>query len=353
MVPVATTAAPPDLGLRVLEGLAAGVVAVDAKGTVLYANAAAARVLRRKANDIVGRRLESVLAPLSELLSRGAGGLPRGEITVTIERTTVALGYSLTTSDDTHIVLFQDISTVQELRRQRDQLLQLAALGDALPTVLHELRNPLAAVTTALEVIIEDIEGADDPLRADLHAVLSELRRMNLSLQGVGGLLRSVHAHDNNAIDHAVAEACRVLEPTAARKGVSLRHVSNEDLPLLPLDRGVLSGVIFNLVKNALDACKKDDSIEVQLRLEGGRLRLTVSDTGHGMTEEVRKRCTELFFTKKDKGSGIGLALCKEVADAAGGSLHIESTVGEGTSVTLSIPVGPLEAVTSASKTRR
>ncbi len=211
----------------------------------------------------------------------------------------------------------------------------MAALGDALPSVLHELRNPLAAVTAMLEVMIEEHEGG---IQRDLHAILHEVRRMTLGLDGIGGFVRSTRARRYAAVDHAVREACRILEPTAARKGVRLEAVG-PDLPLLPIDAGVISGVVFNLVKNAIDACTEGQRIEVDARVVDEELRLVVRDTGHGMSKEVLERCQDLFFTNKDKGSGIGLALCRQVAEGSGGRLEIESEPGRGTIVTMGVPL--------------
>jgi signal transduction histidine kinase len=201
--------------------------------------------------------------------------------------------------------------------------------------VLHELRNPLAAVTSMLEVIVEETCG---DLQTDLHSLLWELRRMSLNLHGVSGIARPLRAKAYAAIDHAVREACRVLEATAACKGVNVL-CEVDDLPLLPLDRGALSGIVFNLVTNAIDACSRGNQVIVRLSLdENGALSLSVQDDGKGMKPETLARCCELFFTEKDGGTGIGLALCKEAIAAAGGSLDVRSALGHGTTVNVSIP---------------
>lgn len=347
-----TTLAPPELddvldpaarcedAVAILDALSAAVLAARADGVITWANPWAARVLRRPRATLVGRNLCDVL-PLAGVLGEGApSGSRRGELTFRAEDgTQYQLGYSVTLREVTGpdevaiIALFQEISSLIELRRQRDRLLQMAALGDALPAVLHEVRNPLAAITTALEVLTEE-EG---PLQADLHAVLNEARRATLTLDGLGGLARETHSRKWEAIDHAVEEATRVLEPTAARRGISIR-TTGPALPLLPLDRAAISGVVFNLVRNAIDACGEGDVVAVDARLPSPReFLLEVRDTGHGMSAPVVNRCAELFFTTKDTGSGIGLALCKRFAESSGGSLDVESEVGRGTTVSVRV----------------
>ena len=113
------------------------------------------------------------------------------------------------------------------------------------------------------------------------------------------------------------------------------------DLPLLPLDPAVVRAVLFNLLVNSQHSCRGGGTVIVHARLVGGgkAFELTVADTGEGMTAEVFDRCTELFFTTKRSGSGIGLALARRAAEGAGGSLDIQSIVGVGTTVTLRVPV--------------
>ncbi len=324
----------------VLDALSAGVLAARSDGVISWANPWAAHILKQSRSSLIGRRLVDVLPALADMVDDPSVQNRRGELSVRADDGAISqLGYSMTRrearepSDVALIALFQEISPLIELRRQRDRLLQMAALGDALPAVLHEVRNPLAAITTALEVLTED-EG---PLQSDLHAVLNEARRATLTLEGLGGLARDTHSRKWEAIDHAVEEATRVLEPTAARRGITIRTMGRA-LPLLPLDRAAISGVVFNLVRNAIDACGEGDVVSVDARLPTpSEFWLEVRDTGHGMPASVVSRCSELFFTTKDTGSGIGLALCRRFAEARGGSLEVESEVGRGTTVSVRV----------------
>lgn len=322
-----------------IEGLKAGVVVVREDGVILYANSFAAGMLRRATKDLVGRNIGDALAPLADLRRGAEQPVPRQEIDLHYaDGTAATLGYSLSgpNADGSWTVLCQDITAILALRAERDRLLQLAALGDALPTILHELRNPLAAVTSALEVLQED---APQSCQQDLQTILHEVQRMGLSLAGVGGLARPLHCARPAAIDHALRQACRILQPTAARHSVTIVDAVT-DLPPLQLDWAVISGVVFNLVKNAIDACRANDTVEVRAFLrEAHALRLEVVDSGVGMDRETLKHCTELFFTQKAKGSGIGLALCQQIADLSGGRLEIHSEKDRGTTVAFEVPL--------------
>lgn len=332
---------------KVLDALRAGVLLVSPDEWIVDLNPFAAKTLRASRDALVGRQLGDVILPLEALtlLARDAKG---GRAEVSVRRgdgSEATLGYSLSAvvDDDevTTVLLFDDVSSVLELRRQRDLLLQLAVVGEILPSLLHELRNPLAAVTTMLEVMVEEHEG---PLQADLHAVLWEMRRVSLSLEGLGGVAGSLRGDTPEAIDEAVREVCRILSAVALRKGVTL-VCDAPPMPPLPLDRGTVKAVVFNLAKNAIDACRRGDHITVRAGLEDldARFELAVVDTGRGMTPDVLTRCRTLFFTTKENGSGIGLAICARAADDAGGALDIQSEPGRGTAITLRVPLTPSE----------
>jgi signal transduction histidine kinase len=224
--------------------------------------------------------------------------------------------------------------------------MRLAAVSEVLPAVLHELKNPLAAIGTALELLVEDCHEPE--FRERLHAVLPEIRRMSLTLEGIGSVGRELPSTRYGAVDHALRESFMVLERQARERGISFT-CEVVDLPLLPFDVAMIRAIAFNLLSNAIHACKRGDGIRLRAWLASGApaaLCVAVEDTGSGMTPEVVARCRELFFTTKPRGSGIGLALCDRAARAAGGSLSVDSQRGVGTKIVLKVPVG--NAATSA-----
>lgn len=326
-----------------LDALGAGVLVVDPGGVIVLANARAAGILGRAAESLTGRAIAEVIAPLPTLLG-AAGG--RTEVELALPGgTRRAVGISLTRfvpaghdDDDVHFVcLFQDLTTLRTLHQERDRLLQLAAVSGALPSILHEMRNPLAAIATMVEVLLEEPEAS--ALQGDLHAILTEVRRALLGLNGLGAVGRALRSHTWEAVDHAVEETVRVVQAAAAQSKVAV-HFTPTFLPLLRLDAAVMRAIVFNLVSNAVHACATGGEVFVAARLAAdGRFELEVRDTGTGMTPDVLARCTELFFTTKRHGSGIGLALCARAVESAGGTLTLQSAPGQGTTVLVSLPV--------------
>ncbi len=321
---------------------------VDEAGVVLFANQAAATALERSLDDLRLARLDGVLFSLESMLA--SANADREERTHEIElpsgrRTVIGFSVGIDETDPSrkrYLVLFRDLSKDMALREERDRLLKIAGVSSAFPTLLHELRTPLASITATVEVLVEDMESS--PVRDQLHAVLAEVRRMKLSLDGVITVGRSLRSRRCSAIDQACRDAWQIMATRARSLGIHSRcHV--EDMPLLPLDPAVIGGIAHNLMMNAIQACSPGQAanLEARLRDGGSHFTLTVVDNGSGMTNEVYARCTELFFTTKRNGSGIGLALCRRVAEEAGGRLTIESVLGFGTAVTIDVPIAPSE----------
>ncbi len=308
-------------------------VFVSADGVVRWANTRATAVLTA---TLVGRPCSEVLAPF-DVLREAADGR-RGEFKLKSARGEIELGFQVSRLDEGFLVVFQDITDFQRLRGERDRLMQLAAVGEVLPALLHELKNPLAAVRTAVEVMVE--EQGDGELRDQLHAVLNEIRRIGLVLDGVGRVKRELHSSRWFAIDQCVREVFGVLTPQARGLGITMEaHV--DTLPLLPFDAGAMRAIAFNLLTNAIHACRPGDTIRLRLVRSGASLLLELNDTGVGMSPEVRARCTELFFTTKPRGSGIGLALVRDLISSARGELTIASQPGSGTTIAIRLPLPP------------
>jgi len=325
------------LSSSVLEALPSAVLVVDRDGIVLFVNARAAEILGKRAEELVGANIKPIFdCTTSPGDARATSRVKRstGE--------TITLGYTVSKLDVQGRALcavsFADISETVRLTTERDRLLQLAAVGEAMPTLLHEVRNPLSAVLATVELLLEDSVPGEQ--RDALYAVLTEARRIALTLDGVGAVGRSLRSRRATAIDFACRDICTVMQARAEKANVHLKW-ELPDLPLLPLDPSTMRALLFNLLTNALAACRPNDTIRVHLRLihDARDLEVTVVDNGAGMSAEVYTKCTELFFTTKRHGSGIGLALCRRAVEEAGGRMEIQSVPGAGTAVILTIPV--------------
>lgn len=331
----------------ILMALSAAVLVIDRHGLVLFANARASEILGQSRGVLSGKMIEELLVPLDVIRSAAeTGGEERLRVRTTrSDGSELVLGFRATPIENGHgfrwAICFQDIGAIERIGEERDRLMQIVGVNEVLPAVLHELKNPLAAIDNAVELQIEEMQ--EGPERLELHAILGEIRRMKLTLEGLGSLEREIHVTRSGAVDLALREVVRILDRQAAPRSVQL-VADIPDMPLLPFALSVVRAIAFNLVTNALHACVAGDRIDVVARLVKDaagevELDLEVRDDGCGMTPEVRERCTEPFFTTKSKGTGIGLALVSRIVRLADGSLTIASVPSAGTSVRIRIPV--------------
>ncbi len=327
--------------LRLVDALPTGILVLGSEGMISYANIRAHELLGA---TLVGVPVEHVFAPIDHLWCSLDGGRQEMALTAPHTRRTMEVGFQLSVLEqglmgpERFLLVFQDITETNRLRAERDRLLQIAAVGNVLPSILHEIKNPLASIRSSVELLVE--ETPDGTMREDLHAILNEIRRITLTLEGVGRIQHDLRSTRFHPIDQACLEAFAVLTAQGRDKGLDLK-ADVPALPLLPFDPAGFRALVFNLLTNAIQACRPGASIHLAVRLEGEALALTVTDTGKGMSPEVLARCRELFFTTRSKGTGIGLALCTSLAESAGGSLEVESAPDTGTRITVRIPTNP------------
>ncbi|MFO0599531.1 MAG: PAS domain-containing sensor histidine kinase [Myxococcaceae bacterium] len=318
---------------EMVEALPIAVVLVSNEGRLHYANGRARELLEAAGLSSDGAAVEALLTGF-----RDEDATDRTAITVGTREGARIFGFQATAlSSGSKLIAFQDITRIEEAQRERNRLLQLASISEVMPAVLHELKNPLAGIALSLELLIED---SNDERKQRLHAILGEVRRLSLTLDGLGRFRHEVRSARHHAIDLAIREACVLLAPQADSRHIAL-DVDVPDMPLLPFEPAAVRAVIFNLVTNAIHACREGHRIVVSARFdrETKVLTLVVKDDGAGMAPDVLARCTELFFTTKPRGSGIGLALCAGVAEAVAGRFDVESQQGTGTTISMTFPV--------------
>ncbi|CAM2011046.1 ATP-binding protein [Acanthopleuribacter pedis] len=225
----------------------------------------------------------------------------------------------------------------QTVSKHQTRLLEMATVNEVLPTFLHELKNPLASVMAMCELVLEDDLPEDQ--RELLAGIYHESQRMKLAFDGIGSVSQKLTHNEVQDIGMALLETCAVFRPLLERLGVDL-VVDLDPLPPLPLETGGIRGMLFNLLNNAKQACQPGDQIRVQAGLDdAGCFSFEVRDTGIGMDAETVSQCTDLFYTTKSMGSGIGMAMCRAALAAHNGRLTIQSAPGEGTAVRAAIPL--------------
>jgi signal transduction histidine kinase len=231
---------------------------------------------------------------------------------------------------------------IEERERELVRSERLAAVGKLSAMITHEIRNPLSAIGLNAELL--DDELADNAEgRALCHAIHKEVDRLTAITEeylSFGKLPKPKIAseHVNGLVD---ALASFVREDLAQKQVELVVDLADND-PIALVDSAQLRQCLVNLVRNASEAVtsKGGGKVTMRTRRAGDRVVIEVEDTGVGIAPEVLPRLFDTFFSTKEGGSGLGLALTQQIVKDHGGDLSVESTVGKGTTFTVSIPRG-------------
>jgi heavy metal sensor kinase len=241
------------------------------------------------------------------------------------------------------------VPIADRLRQTLDQLKRaFAREKQAAADISHELRTPLAALLTNLDVALRKPRSAEE-----YREVLEECRASGQHMNGLVERLLAL-ARLDSGVDQLrprevdmmqLAEQCAsMVKPLAEARGVQLRVQKNGPIPLRA-DPDKLREVLTNLLHNAIEYNRPDGSIEVAVRQDDGDVRLEVRDTGIGISPEEKQHIFERFYrsdpSRQSEGlhAGLGLAIVKGYVDLMGGSIDVESTLGQGSTFRVSLPL--------------
>jgi two-component system, cell cycle sensor histidine kinase and response regulator CckA len=336
----------------VLESAGEGILAVDAVGRIEFANDVAARMIRREPHELHGRFLVDVVAALGDGSMRAAleGRPRRGELTLpSADGTPFPVAYTATPRVEHGVpvgatVVFADVTEQRQLEQQLRHAQKLEAVGRLAGGVAHDFNNLLTAIDGYSELALLRL-GMDDPARDDIEEVQRAARRAaDLTRQLLAFSRRQVLTATVVDLNEVVAGAERMLRRLIAAD-VELETRLAEDPTLVAADAGQLEQVITNLVLNARDAMPSGGRVLVETARDrdasgAACVRLTVADTGAGMSEETKARIFEPFFTTKDvgKGTGLGLAMVHGIVAQSEGEVTVTSAPGEGARFDILLP---------------
>src|SRR5262245_42555997 len=231
---------------------------------------------------------------------------------------------------------------ITERKRTEERLREqtaLARLGEMAAVVAHEIKNPIAGIRGALQVITGRMT-ADQRDRAVMSDIIARLDALNLIVQDLLLYARPRQPKKEPVEIIALVESTReLLRRDPAHAAVTMRVTGTS--PPVAGDAEQLRSLLQNVILNAAQAMKGEGTIDVGFQADGAECRITIRDHGPGMTPEVLEKAFDPFFTTKHRGTGLGLPIARRVVDAHGGTIEAASADGGGTVVTIRLPVMP------------
>ena len=241
--------------------------------------------------------------------------------------------------------IYVDIS---RQKRVEDELRELDRLkGEFVATVSHELRTPLTSISGYAELLL--VGDVDEQRRRMIEVIDRNSRRLLTLVEDLLTLSRvdsGVLARMDEAVDLAdlVGSASSVLEPSLATAGVRVEALIPAGLPAVQGNRSQLERVLLNLMSNALKFSDAGATITIRAELVADDVQLSVEDTGMGIPEDEHSQLFTRFFRTAEarhraiQGTGLGLAVVREIVERHHGSVGVRSALGAGTTMTVSLP---------------
>jgi PAS domain S-box-containing protein len=330
-------------------------ITIDQDHRVLFFNRAAEKVFGYGRDEVLGQDFDKILGPrcrkghhqaVSRYLQTRNPRLIGHETEFVAtrkngDRFPVSISFSV--SEIRGRLFFTGIlRDMTETKALQDRILRserLAALGQAVAEISHEIKNPLIMIGGFARQLIKTAQ--DRRARSKLTIIAEEVRRLESLLGELRDLYRPTELTLERFDINKLLEEIHSLTDGDCRKRKIRLTLDPETGPLyVEGDRSRLKQVFLNLVKNGIEAMKKGGNLSLQSRRSGDTVHVTISDEGRGIPEDVREKIFTPFFTTKKQGTGLGLSITKRILeDHPGCSFTLVSEEGKGTTVKVALGI--------------
>jgi PAS domain S-box-containing protein len=342
---------------NILRDSADAIITMDPDGIVTSWNRGAESIFGYLASEMIGRSVEILIPPELrearelEWISRRfmAQGAVRSHATERItkdgRRIEVIFTRTAIYDDSGRLVgsssLIKDVTSVRSLERQLAQTEHLATLGELSAGLAHEIKNPLAGIKGAIDVIRDSLPESD-PQREILGDVIHEVNRINKIVQDLLNYAKPKPAcHSTIDMPALVQRIVTMAQAVSKHESPRIEVKQLSEIPDFTGDETQLEQAIMNLVLNAQSALPSGGHIEIVLSYDpdSALVSIKVTDDGTGIPKELLKRIFQPFFTTRTDGTGLGLAICLKNVQYHGGNIEVQSKVGQGTTFFVTIPL--------------
>lgn len=346
---------------RFLDQLEEAILVFDRDRVVVLASGALEKFLRRKRAEVTGRRLEELFdaqSPVTPFLEQAA------ETGATLRDVRVRIASDLESGRPVHALLSVEPLAASErrpagflvrlrdpeVRRQLEGQLQLAgrltAISRVTSGVAHEVKNPLNAMRMHLELAKLKLARGDAEVQPQLEVIAGEILRLDRVVKTFLDFNRPLDLKlAETPLDGLVEGLAALTRPQAEAAGVRLETAFEARGAVINADPDLLKQALLNLVVNAIEAMPGGGVLRLETGVrapsgdQGEEVEIRIRDTGAGIPPEVEEKIFQLFFTTKERGSGIGLALTYRMVQLHGGRIGFSSKPGQGTTFVVCLPL--------------
>jgi len=322
----------------ILESITDAVLMTDKKGQILTANHAARKLFDPQEESDTAPNSLMEIPEIAKQIKTGKH-IQDKDISCCIlddDKIFMLSVLPMKNSSECIVVILKDITEYHSLKNRVAREDRMTALGQVAASVAHEIRNPLAAVEGFARLLERDLPDNQKRMAGKIVQATHQLNYV------VSNLLTYTRGQSINRFPHdlsqVINEAAELVIPMAEDRDIRFDMKLKEGICAF-IDGIQVKQLLLNLFINAVQACpvKADGHISVETKKNRNRIFITVKDNGCGIPASKISRLFEPFFTMKDGGIGLGLAMCRRIADMHEGKLTVSSTEGEGTCFTLEL----------------
>ncbi|NTV57968.1 MAG: PAS domain S-box protein [Deltaproteobacteria bacterium] len=347
---------------NIVHSMNSGLLTINSNGQILFCNRAAMEILALPVEQVEGRSFDKVFPPLEGMpwlreasapFLMTSPGLERLETSyVRPSGEEICLGYTISRLHKANgepsgwVIIFQDLTHLKAMEEHLKRMERLTLAGTIAAEIAHEIKNPLAAMSGAVQMLQLDAPQGSQHSRL-MGIVSREIHRINDLVTDFLWLSKGARKSDKTekvALCPVIQEILCLLK---ARSRVTETHNIQTDFEVMPtytMDSQHLRQIIWNLLTNALEAMPDGGDLSIRVSPAYGRkdgkpeTRIDIQDTGPGICREVRERIFEPFFTTKKTGTGLGLSIVYQMVENAGGRIEVASEDPGGTTFSLFFP---------------
>jgi two-component system sensor histidine kinase PilS (NtrC family) len=348
---------------NIVQSVNSGLMTVSEAGHILFSNKAANEILGIASYQMDGQQFQRVFPGIDPSTWTARTSLSALQASSESNRRQViyrrpsgedlCIGYTVSTlqsvdeSNSGWIFIFQDLTHLKAMEENVQRMERLAFAGKMAAEIAHEIKNPLAAMSGAVQML--QVETNDDSYQCRLMSIVDrEIQRINELVTDFLWLAkgsRKPERLEETSIPAIISEVLALLQ---ARDKIGSRHRIEqyfENASQVLIDPHHLRQILWNLLTNALEAMPDGGKLRLHVRpagsngAENSEVAVDVSDTGCGISEELRDRVFDPFFTTKDTGTGLGLSIVYQLVQNMGGRLEVAHHDGQGTTFSIFFPL--------------
>ncbi len=336
----------------VVESLRSGLITTDLSGKIRMVNQYSQLLLGEHPDQLAQKTLEEVFPGnfyrwWQEVSQNLLPGLYRNEFWIeSTQQQRKYFGFSISPLSNRnqeiigHVISFQDLTEIEQLREKLNHQERMSAIGRMAAVIAHEIRNPLASMHGAIQVLGRQFQPQESDARL-MEIILRESKRLNKFIEDFLAYARP------RPLQIEFFELDVLIRDTISLLNMNPLHHENHsilfDAPpgVIPMqgDPDMLRQILWNLGLNALKAMPDGGRLYIRCTpCESDRIVLEFQDEGHGMNAEEKSRLFEPFYSHFKQGLGVGMALVYQIVDMHQGEIRAESEVGRGTRIRISLP---------------